>query len=422
MPPLFFSKDKKMFKAQNVPAGLQIIGGSTRARVPRTPKHTFNIRHKPFQITPFMIAPVLAGETLKNMNFSSRAVTDPVVNRLCGWWLEHMFFYVKLRDLDAADEFAQLVLADAGTIPTDAVAKALHYHHSGINYVDMCLDRIVDCYFRDEGETVSIAEVDNLPLAGLMHSSWVDSVYKESELATDVIDQTPTADIPYPEFEKQYAHWQFIRGMQVTEMSFEDYMGTFGIRASTADHIRKPELVRWTREWQYPTNTIADDGTASTAVSWSVSGRADKDRLFKEPGFVVGVTLARPKVYLGNQREAAVHTLDTALSWLPAVMKEEVYTSLKDQAAGTGPLGGLYAATPYVLDVRDIFIHGDQFVNHAGTSVPKVSLPNDDHTDGAYPTAQNLLDFFVDAAGTKTFVEQDGVVDLNILGTQVDHT
>ena len=54
-------------------------------RVMRRPVHTFQLRQRPFAITPFMIAPVLPGETMKNLLLQSRAVTDPIKNPLVGW-------------------------------------------------------------------------------------------------------------------------------------------------------------------------------------------------------------------------------------------------------------------------------------------------------------------------------------------------
>ena len=69
----------------------------------RTPNHPFQLTHCPFAIQPFFIAPVLAGETMKNLLMQARVVTDPIKNGLVGWWIEYYFFYVKLTDLDERD-------------------------------------------------------------------------------------------------------------------------------------------------------------------------------------------------------------------------------------------------------------------------------------------------------------------------------
>ena len=55
----------------------------------------------------------------------------------------------------------------------------------------------------------------------------------------------------------------------------------------------KPELITYSKEWTYPSNTIdTTSGAARSAVSWAVQLKADKDRYFKEPGFLVGVCVA----------------------------------------------------------------------------------------------------------------------------------
>ena len=66
-------------------------------RKTRRPTHPFQVRHLPFQIQPFMIAPVLPGETLEFGNLQSRCVVDPIKSPFVGWWLEHYVFYVPLR-------------------------------------------------------------------------------------------------------------------------------------------------------------------------------------------------------------------------------------------------------------------------------------------------------------------------------------
>ena len=72
-----------------------VVGVAPTGRAMRKPSHPFQIKHKPFLIAPFFIAPVLAGETLKNLLLQSRAVSKPVKSPIIGWWLEYYFFYVK---------------------------------------------------------------------------------------------------------------------------------------------------------------------------------------------------------------------------------------------------------------------------------------------------------------------------------------
>lgn len=402
-----------------IPTGLQIVGSKASKRIPRYPSHSFNIRHLPFQIQPFCIAPVLAGETLKNLNLQARVVTDPVRNRLIGWWIEHYYFYVKLTDLADRDDAKEMLMDMTASMPTDAVASVKNYHRAGVNWTQLCMDRIVDEYFRDEGDALSTL-IDGMYSAQLQGKDWSDSVYTDAEVPSATLGENP---IDAETFEGQYRTWEYMRNMGLTEATYEDYLSAFGIRNAKAEEAHKPELIRFSRNWQYPSNTVdPTTGAATSAVSWSIAERADKDRFFKEPGFIVGVTVARPKVYMSNQLESASHLLDNAFAWLPATLKDDVASSLKKITKATGLLGGVHTASDYWVDVRDLFVHGDQFVNFslADTVGGLVALPTAVHTTARYPTKAMVDLLFTGAVGGK--VEQDGITSFNILGTQQDYT
>ena len=92
-------------------SNLQPVG--RMGRVMRSPRHSFIVEHRPFEITPFFIAPVLPGETLKNLLWQARAVTKPIKQPLVGWWLEYYMFYVKMRDLTDRDTLTAMLLDPA---------------------------------------------------------------------------------------------------------------------------------------------------------------------------------------------------------------------------------------------------------------------------------------------------------------------
>jgi len=416
---------------QGLPQGLSLREAVMPARVPRKPRHTFNLVQYPYEITPFMIAPVLAGETLRNLLLQCRTVSTPLENRLIGHHLEHYFFYVKLRDLaDSADIVAMLM--DNGTSVTAAGGDSVYkYVKSGaIDWVGMCLDSIVSKYFRDEGDAGShVGSVTGLPMAQWTnYQSLFESLIADASIETDTTADT----IPYPDSEKEYETWKFLYDMQMTEASFEDYLGTFGVRVDNADEDR-PELIRFSKNWTYPTNTVdGATGTINTQVSWSVQERADKDRFLKEPGFVFGVTIARPKLYLSLQTQASVSMLNDALSWMPALMKDKIHSSMKKMqgnaaafplsAASTPTGGGLDSDLNYWFDLRDLFIYGDQFVNRTqGEAVNNAVRAEDMATFHGKKYPQSAALQLIGKDDTLTY-ESDGIVSLNILGTQLDAT
>jgi len=73
-------------------------------RTTRRPQHRFNLRFKPYEINPFVLAPVLPGETLTNIMLQAQCWSDPLVSSMknIGWWLQYNFFYVRHRDLPEA--------------------------------------------------------------------------------------------------------------------------------------------------------------------------------------------------------------------------------------------------------------------------------------------------------------------------------
>ena len=79
-------------------------------RKTRRPTHPFQVRHLPFQIQPFLIAPVLPGETMEFGNLQSRCVVDPIKSPFVGWWLEHYVFYVPHLSMPGAADWERMVL------------------------------------------------------------------------------------------------------------------------------------------------------------------------------------------------------------------------------------------------------------------------------------------------------------------------
>lgn len=398
---------------------VQVLAAPRMGRALRNPQHPFHLRHRPFQIQPFLLAPVLPGETLKNALMQARVVTDPIKNPLIGWWIEYYYFYVKLRDMAGRDDFVDMLIDPTKSISSyNTAAKVEHYHYgTAVDWVDQCMKAVCDGnagYFRNEGEAWNVATIGNLPAAGINSQSYLDSAINDSAyVRPDVnVDLNANATITASEVDTALRQFQWLRSNGLTDQTYEDYLATYGIKVETTEtHV--PELVRYVREWSYPSNTVnPSTGVPSSAVSWSIQERADKDRFFKEPGFLFGVTIARPKVYMSGTKGNAASLLTDAIAWLPAVLDYNPITSMKKVAATTNPLSGNTGA--YWVDLRDLYLYGDQFVNFAltDTAAGLVALP----TAGLqkrYPSSADV-DALFSAASPANQVRQDGVVRLSI--------
>ena len=261
----------------------------------------------------------------------------------------------------------------------------------------------------------------SLPLAKHGLKNYMESLFKASELPDASV---PTGGSPegidMNDFDVMYHKWLFARAQKITDMDFEDYIASFGVNSARV-HRDRPELIRYVKEWKYPSNTIdSATGEPSSAVSWSIAERADKDRYFTEPGFIIGLTIARPKLMIKSTTQPAlgISMMDTAMAWLPAIMAAAPQTSLREYAYNTGPLKPLYpsATQDYVVDVRDLFVYGDVAHRKPGTDLTHFVPQADIHNAGTGPTHHqsqywkqaDMSGLFVDI--TKPYVIQDGVV------------
>lgn len=403
-------------------------------RVTRSPRHAFYTNVTPFVITPFMCAPVLPGETMTNLILQNRAYSDPIKSPHIGWWLEHMFFYVKHRDLAGRDDFADMMLNPNKDMSAYVSAADRFHHHAGdgINWSLLCYQRIIEEYFRDEGESWNTAGTfiagTNKAYGQIVGQSVLDSLTEDGAKRARA-DRDPDMDldgdgkVEASEWDLAMQQWAAMRDAGLTEMDYEDFIRTYGVQVrqdEESPNLHRPELLRHVRTWTYPANTIdPSNGTPRSAVSWSVAERADKNRFFSEPGFIVGLQLARPKVYIGNQLGSFVGGMKDALRWLPAVLNDHYELSFMHYAEGKGPLPVLDDDGGYWIDTKDLFVHGEQWVNVAEADVPnKVDVA----TSAArrYPAAADITNLFVTEG--KEAIHCDGVVTLSIKGRQVDRT
>lgn len=406
----------------------------------RMPNHPFHLKEvRPFQIQPCHIAPVFAGETLDNLYLQSRVITDPIVNRIIGWYCEYYFFYVKLSDLADRDTIKQMLIDpdfDASSLQTGTDSAKQFFHTTGtteINWVDRCLDRVTQTYFRNEGENIDEELLDGLPVAAVngndVFNSSATAAYYASTLGDD-IDYTSlsegdsTASVFASEIARYQALYENARNAALIDMSFEDYLGLFGVNVPKSDQ-NIPELIRYVRDWQNPVNTVdPSSGTPTTAVSWSLREKATKKRAFKEHGFVFGVQVVRPKVYRGAQRGTATSVFNSMHRWMMPLYNDDPHFSLVD-------VTNTFINPPSLdisLDLKDLMMHGEQFINWdpAGLSDgTTIDLPEQDASlpegvNWSYPDATMIDTLFSDTVTPKKYIESDGIVSLSIRGRMQD--
>lgn len=357
---------------------VQAVQSAQVRRKTRSPRHHFSISQQPYEIRPFFIAPVLPGETLKSLRISASQRSGYMIPQMSGWWSEMYLFYVKHRDLVQRDLITDIHVKNVTNAALVSAVRDELYDHPGvagaINWTKMCLRRVTEEFFRNEGEAWDVAvSPDGLPLAAVNGDTWLDSAIRDGAVPSGSVQGLPDelleeanvedSEVP-PGFETAYDHWLVMRRNNMIETDFEDYLRANGVKVPEKEvNPHRPELIRYVRDFKKPKRGVASTGEELSLFEWDLAESADKDRFFREPGFLFGVTVFRPKTYL-SQRGGGVPLLNDAWSWLPALLGDNPETSLRTvPAAAAHELFPGYSGTAdVVIDMRDLFIYGDQMI------------------------------------------------------------
>ena len=406
-------------------------------RVGRYPKHTFMTRELPYVAQPFLFAPVLPGETLHNLFFESRVISDPVKNSIIGWKKEYHYFFVPVSLLlvDAIrDMFIDPANIDiSATLGIPASSAPYYTAKGGVDYLKRSVVAIVEAHFRDEGEAFATAvTADGLPIVQIRDRLWLDSVTDKDDAALAADPGSGGSPTDMEQLQTLYEMYDRLKQVGVAGMTFEDFIRSYGISVPETVDEAIPEKLASYSDFQYPSNAINPvDGAPSSALSWVFKNGKRDPKFFKEPGFIVGLSITRPKVYFGGLAGNLTAHLTRAWDWLPNYLNEGSpiplpETAMKRFAADTGPLGDRGTATDaYWVEMRDLFLKGDQFQNMKPfTDNAAVAddfenhllalPPGDNHDQYKYPTEAMCKGFFV--SPTATFVRQDGYCQLQIKG------
>lgn len=412
-------------------------------RTTRRPQHRFNLRFLPYEIQPFLLAPVLPGETFDSIMVQSQTWSDPLKPTLknVGWWLHYNFFYVRHRDLpkDVRDLLAAMMLdpgTDMSAVKANAQSWPFYTFNGGMDWTRLCLEHVVSEYFRDDGEDWDdFVSSSGLPLAQIYGRGSSDGVEKLTladdyeDRRVDLIDQD--GHLYANTINPLMAHYMAMRDAGLTDMDYQDFMKTYG--STVREDEESPNLHRaediWSlREFTYPSNTVEGaTGVPAVAAGWRMAKSGGKRVFCDEPGFIFGVTYVRPKVYLRNLRGSLAGAMADVHSWLPAMLHDQVDLGHVSFAANAGPVPNVFedgasSPSPYWIDIRDLLLYGDQFINFDPASAsPFLSLPA---VDGRrrYAATEELRSFFSTAFASTGVFETDGLASLQIRGRQRNTT
>lgn len=387
------------------------VENSAPKRMKRSPNFPIAGTVRPYGLYPLWVHPVLPGETLQSQTTKIRMLSMPVKHPLAGAWMESWLVYVKFTDLDR--DLGQSFISDtyASTGWTADSDKARFFTKSGqIDWIAKAVERVHDAYFIHEGETART--IDGVPQVKLNNVSWYQNMmFKPAD------DAVPTNDAS-----DQYQHlqaWQMLQQMQMTELTYEKYLETYGVKAVNPSQ-GNPEILRFARSWTQPVNAIEPTtGAPSSAWSWSDEIKMDKPKRFEEPGFLVLLTTVRPKLFQANLDASMVGNLWGFSDWYPSYNSQDPTAGIKS-ILGNDPvfaLGGAGTSSEELIyDHRDLLYHGEQFINtdthpytlptSSGLSVASGTDPEDHR--GEYCSSSDIDALFVGETNRVLYYEGMG--------------
>lgn len=405
-------------------------------RSTRSPTFPFAIQHKPYKLQPFCFIPVQPGETLKNLMWQSRAVSDVINTPLIGAHLEYYWFYCaasqlndNILDLFVDPDWAGSIPANLATTTQLPLFEYVATSERHVGWLQRMYGLCVGHYFRESFDawTAESVPADGLYKAQRTRKDVFDSVLAALPATASEdfnVDLNANATITIDEVQQAWEKYERLKAFNLTTMTYEEYLAASGVQIPMqAD--RRPELIRYTKHWTYPANTVEPTtGVPSSAYSWSVMDRADKKRYFSEPGFILGITVCRPKVYVAAQQASFTQALKNAATWLGPGYEGDIlssYYSMSDTQDLTVHAGTLS------VDLRDLWLFGEQFSNIDLRTAATAKLWNGVDCEGAGAAALVGGKYITDASITAMFktagqeyIRQDGVVDAEIATHIVD--
>lgn len=404
-------------------------------RITRSPSSPHTLQLSPWWLQPFCLFPVLPGETMTQCYLQQQFWTDPIKSKWKNnpWSAEWFFFYVKFRDLPgweaSADglgrDLIQMIEVGEDLSPNqNAAGNAWTYcPPGGIDYTLEALKRVVEVYFREEGQAWNAGvNASGVPLSHVFAGGRRDVMERLTISAT-----AEDRRIAMPAFVGGLAYQAMMdysanRNQSTAElmaMDYEDIVRSAGGRAVARDVDRDdlhiPELLGLIRHHDYPNNTVEPStGAPSVAFGTRIKQAVKANFRFPEFGWVLGVMTIRPKVLYGRQEGLYADMMQLRTDWFMASDDPNADTHWKTIADNTGPLKGIMDTpnTPYTIDLRNLMWHGEQFSNYALTATEDGAVVLPAASGQRDYVAQTDIDAIWATAGG--VIKANGVVDITV--------
>lgn len=390
------------------------------------------------------LIPVLPGETMTNCFFQAQFWTDPLkaFMKSTPWTFEFFLFYCKFRDLPGWEQSVDGIGKDlidmieiGEDIKTPYGQAARHEEYftakGGIQYTSFCLQRITECYFREDGQAWNAAQgpsPESYPLAHVHANQGRDVLEKFTVGAVGVNPVPEDRRVAMPAYvgglvQQAWQDYAANRNQTTAElmaMDYEDIVRSAGgkavVRNVDREDLHVPELLGMVRHWDYPTNTVEPTtGAPSVAFGHRVKQALKQNFRFPEFGWIVPIGLWRPKAFWGNQLASFASMMSTRQHWFMPNEDPDADTHLLNMIDSEGPMSGILD-TPgnnYAIDIRDLLWRGEQFQNYDWATQTTDFTVTKPAADGSrdYPVGTDPDRVFATAGGR---IRLNGVLDCSI--------
>lgn len=301
---------------------------------------------EPFKIYPICFHPVLAGETVHDLFIDGRGMINGLNSMMSGWYLDVMYAFVKLRDIDEAlvDQF----IDPDWSIPTEYQPSTQRdlgelTGGQGLNYLRKAVEILYEYYIQ---KSVGFYH-GGLPIAPLKYPDSFQNFYALAEDVSTTVE----------------GHGQIIQEMVEDIDNYAEVLEAYGIKGAALRNAL-PEIILWRSLHNYPILSAIDDEAevlTRTNCIWTVreSRGTRRGLMMTEPGFLVGIAYMRPAVVHGNKKSWTAGWVNGPDYWFlpPFDLSEGIGTVSSNEFDNFSAVGNLH------YNKFDLYMNGETFTN-----------------------------------------------------------
>ena len=291
----------------------------------RKPRYPFTNAGFFGMLTPIARAPVLPGETLKEISLRLTGQSVPIGYPLVGAYVDVHYWYVPFRLLDA--DFPEEIVAGTWNPSAQFAAangkKSVYFTTtSGNSMLHDAVHHLGNLFYNPLTASDMSASTDLVAMRADMIAEMFSS--EEVEGGPDVSIDVSGGTLSMEElFDSRREYLTNLKRAQLDD-SYLTHLAQAGVDMKEG-FISEPEFLWSQRKWIMPSKAV-DQSTGNTVQSYFVSmeGKRQTRKYFPEHGLIVGLALIRPSFFDTAKKGTFDELHDDCWheNWFPGISKE----------------------------------------------------------------------------------------------------